>query len=446
MKKPFCEFPFNRLRVTSEGEVYMCCFQRERPLGNLHEKSIDEIWFSPLAEEIRKETLQGRIHSRCRVIDCPHLHNQLHEAEPRKSKYPEYLEIDLPNTHCNIGGFKPSEKNPPCLMCDRSRPAFKLHTGDGLPRILPKLKPLLPGLIGIHIQGIAEAFWHDYLFRVLDLLEFDAHASHIQVSTYTNGIPLSQERRKRFLERCPRSFVTFSLDAATPETYRKLRRLDAYDRVVEHLMAYSEEKKGLPFARLGIHNNINLLNLHEVEGMVRTAAAAKADYIDFDPTTGWCKDIIVNETNYPMFQDAARRIQAEATRLGIQVEFTRPFDLGYASGAGGSKKLGNVVRGYVDYVTPEWLHGWAWDPKLGSEPLTLEIFEGDKAFLDLKADQFREDLANDGIGKGFHAFKLPVPPEMRQSKDSLFHVRVKGSDFELVNSPFRFQPASDTLT
>src|SRR5581483_4605151 len=113
----FCEYPFNRCRVTCEGNVSFCCFMRPDPLqpeadayiGNLLENTFDEIWFGPVAEEIRLATLDGKLHKKCQCPGCPYL--PLKHPYPKKNivynEYPNFLEIDLPNTHCNVGGLSP---------------------------------------------------------------------------------------------------------------------------------------------------------------------------------------------------------------------------------------------------------------------------------------------------------------------------------------------------
>ena len=68
----FCAYPFQRARVTCEGNVAMCCFMRPDPLkseseayiGNVLNNSFDEIWFGEVAESIRKDTLAGKLHSK----------------------------------------------------------------------------------------------------------------------------------------------------------------------------------------------------------------------------------------------------------------------------------------------------------------------------------------------------------------------------------------------
>lgn len=333
----FCGHPFTRVRVTAEGNVAMCCFQRQDPLsmesaylGNLRTSSFDEIWFSDLAEEIRQDTADGNLHKKCNVPGCPFI--SMRRPYPKSTitynEYPNFLEIDLPNRHCNVGGSNPGPKNPACIMCERAGPPdVFIPEEDHLEGILHKIIHIVPNLYQIHIQGIAEPFYKDIIFRILDILKFDDHKDKITISTTTNATLLKEPVRRRYLERVPRSITNFSIDAATPETFKKIRIFDCFDSVVSNIYAFDRERvRHRQFLR--IHNNINILNVHEVLGMVKIAHRARAEYIEFNPTDGWNRDILVNESNCGLFSKAQVDIIEECKRLRVPVNFLRPLDLG----------------------------------------------------------------------------------------------------------------------
>ena len=325
----FCEYPFKRVRITCEGQVSMCCFHRSGSIGSLIDNSFDEIWHGKIAEEIRKDTVSGSLHSLCQTPGCPHMTNSLVMKEVEYGEYPSTLEIDLPNTHCNVGGFKPTAKRPACIMCERSDPNFVPEV-DLMDFILPKIKHIVPSLWQLHIQGIAEPFWHNQIYKILDHLNFDDHKDRIQITTTTNGILFKPENRKRWLDRVPNSVLVFSIDASTPDTFYKIRgsMKDMFERVIENLHGYNKDRKRNQW--LKIHNNINTMNVHEVIGMVQIAKSAGVDVVEFNPTSGFKTEILSNEYNSKLFKRAQLEILEEATRLGQKVEFIRPLDLGYS--------------------------------------------------------------------------------------------------------------------
>ncbi len=331
---PFCDRPFRLAVVNSNGAVSNCCWQASTKanIGNLTEQSFEEIWSSPTVQQVRQEILDGKMPRLCAISEgCPSHRTSLWKSNaPLSAAKPELLEVNLPNYHCNIGGNRPSEKTPACIMCERSEPDYEFEDGKDYERVLDNLKPLMPTAKLLHIQGVAEPFWKDEIFRVLDKLEFDKYRDQIVVTSTTNGTIFTPERQLRFLERCPRSFVGLSIDAGSSETFQKIRRLDMYEKVLENARAYGKNRRKDGTSGFMIKNNINLLNINDVEEMVRFAAECGADLIELNPTDVRPAGYLVNESNAHLFLDAHQKAEAEAKRVGIPITFLRPLDKGLA--------------------------------------------------------------------------------------------------------------------
>lgn len=339
--KAFCDMPFTRARVTCEGNVAMCCFMRPDPLkeerdaylGNLLENTFDEIWFGEKAEAIRESTGNGELHPMCQCPGCPY--TKMDHPYPKNkiiyNEYPYFLEIDLPNTHCNVGaGIPDADKNPACIMCERAAPWFRPEE-DHLFDVLSKIKHIVPNLQQIHVQGLAEPFYirkDSYmLFDVMDYLDFDKYKDKVTISVTTNATIFKKNIRQEYLERAPHSITNISLDAATPETYKNIRILDCFNNVLENLYAFSEERvRKRQFLR--IHNNINTMNIHEVKEMVKIAAKANVEYVEFNPTDGFNHKILVNEKNCGRFAKAQEEIIELCEQLKVPYNFIRPLDNG----------------------------------------------------------------------------------------------------------------------
>jgi MoaA/NifB/PqqE/SkfB family radical SAM enzyme len=337
----FCEFPFNRCRITCEGWVSFCCFMRPDPLfpekdfylGNLLENNFDEIWFGEIAEEIRKDTIEGNLHKKCQCPGCPYysISKPYIVKECVYNEYPTFLEIDLPNTHCNVGGINPDPiKSPACIMCERSGPAFRPEKNQ-LIEVLKRINHIIPNLSGIHIQGIAEPFYKTrkdgyLLFDCLNALSFDDYASQIALSLTTNGTLLKEEVIKEYLERVPNSITNFSIDAATPKTFKTIRIFDCFEKVICNMKNFDNQRvRSRQFLR--IHNNINTINVHEVIEMCHIAKGVNAEFVEFNPTNGFNHKILVNEKNCGLFAKAQQDIIEECKKLNQPVNFIRPLDL-----------------------------------------------------------------------------------------------------------------------
>jgi len=338
----FCGYPWERCRLTAEGNLAMCCFMRPDPLkaeseayiGNVFENSFDEIWFGDIAESIRKDTLAGKLHKKCQTPGCPFFSMNLPYPKQQitYNEYPTFLEIDLPNTHCNVGGLHPDpEKSPACIMCERSSPFFRPEK-DRLFEMLEKIKYIVPNLHQIHIQGIAEPFYESrqfgyLLFDLLDVLEFDKYANQITVSVTTNGTLMKRNVRQEYLNRVPHSITTFSIDAVNADTFKKIRIFDCLDKVLENLYAFSQERvSARQFTQ--IHCNVNTVNVHEICGLVDIAHKANVGCLEFSPTDGFNREIMVNENNCGLFKKAQLDIIDRCEELGVKYKFLRPLDIG----------------------------------------------------------------------------------------------------------------------
>jgi hypothetical protein len=305
----------------------------EAYIGNVLENSFDEIWLGEIAESIRKETIHGRLHNKCNCPGCPHLSpNARIPKDIVFNEHPLFLEIDLPNTHCNVGGLTPDPvKSPACIMCERASPLFKPEV-DHLFEVLDKVKYIVPNLEQIHIQGIAEPFYETkksghLLFDVLDVLGFDKYAHKITLSVTTNGTIFKKSVRQEYLNRVPHSITNFSIDASTPETYKNIRIFDCFDKVIENLYAFNEERvKTRQYTQ--IHCNVNIMNVNEVVGLVDIAHKANIGCLEMNPTSGFNHLILVNEKTCGLFAKAQADVIERCEKLGVVYKFINPLDLG----------------------------------------------------------------------------------------------------------------------
>jgi hypothetical protein len=65
--------PWRRFEVFHQGHVYVCCMGwLPLSVGNIHTESLEGIWNSGLAQEIRRSILDGSFRY-CSKIQCPHI-------------------------------------------------------------------------------------------------------------------------------------------------------------------------------------------------------------------------------------------------------------------------------------------------------------------------------------------------------------------------------------
>lgn len=102
-----------------------------------------------------------------------------------------------------------------------------------------------------------------------------------------------------------------------------------------------------------------------------------------------------------------------------------------------------TVHGHVDMAQNGKIMGWAWDD--GAPGLDLEILAraDDKTISSCRANVFRQDLADAGIGDGRHGFCLAVP-DLAQ-RHNVISVIDAASGIELEGSPIDRRQESEII-
>lgn len=338
----FCFLPFHKIILTATGAVQMCCHQG-KALGTVKDGELLDIWRGETSEAIRAETLKGNLHDVCSCRStCPFINKEripYKTLMARKASYPIVLEICLPSSHCNIGGTKPNDKNPACIMCRRN--FIKVNSVDIVKVLCEKARPIMPHIRQLMVLGTAEPFWKDATFEIFELTEFYRYKHRCQFHTNTNAICLTDPVLERFFREVEFSELDFSIDAASPMTFRKIRRLNVYDTVIKHIRRFIEMRVkhgGRERHKAVIYNNINLLNVDEMSRMVEVAAELGVDGMKMVPTytidhSVKLGELLLCEKNVDIFKECSEQAMATAQRLGVQLVYPVRFDVPLADAA-----------------------------------------------------------------------------------------------------------------
>jgi hypothetical protein len=102
-----------------------------------------------------------------------------------------------------------------------------------------------------------------------------------------------------------------------------------------------------------------------------------------------------------------------------------------------------ALLGHVGTLTHRRIAGWAWESDAPDVPLWVVISTGDSRVIGrCRADLFREDLAVEGIGTGWHGFSLDLPAGVLLPRQGYeISVRRDGDGKHLPGSPYVLKPA-----
>jgi hypothetical protein len=338
--KTNCLHPFHKIQILENGDYRSCCHQ-DILYGNIFDKNFSWETYSDLVilKKIKSECSNNSLHRVCNNHRCPVFYRKESNMEVSEYEVPIDIEFSLPATWCNIGGFEPTHTTA-CIMCPRSSKTFykDTYTGDNTDKIVEKITPLIPTLKTLSILGLAEPFFHGKLFDVFDKLNYKEHKDHIHFWTATNMIPFIEKFQDKFFEYTNSHHLILSIDGATRETYKKIRKLDMLDIVWKHTEEYF--KKVYKYNRgVGSHINMNVnkLNLNEMPELIKKANDIGVPLIQFSlthETSGTTvmdlnKHLLCNESNWEEFWEMQQYCLQYAESLDVNLEFYVDFHKGF---------------------------------------------------------------------------------------------------------------------
>lgn len=340
--KAYCSLPFDRIKIDADGSYQSCCHQTVY-YGNLlaDNISLENAFRGKSVVDVKNSVLGSRMHNGCNNKQCPLYYTSLERnSNVYLSKYPKQIELALPSIWCNIGGLNPNPDTA-CIMCPRSSESYMSSIGsvpDNTDALLEIIKPAIPHLETFTVLGIAEPFYKGRIFDVLDKLEFKEYKSNILFWTYSNATIFGEKYQDLLInEYTDKSCIGFSIDAATPETYIKIRRLDYYPTIQRNLERYFRKVNDLQNKRDWSFTayNINMLNVHEMQDMLKFGNNIGVNKVQYtltyssDPGMKLDESLMCNKKNWEIFWDAQQKVEQLAKDLKQEVDFYVPFHGGF---------------------------------------------------------------------------------------------------------------------
>jgi MoaA/NifB/PqqE/SkfB family radical SAM enzyme len=214
--------------------------------------------------------------------------------------------------------------NQRCVMCVPSgQHPRDLLSIEGFVALFERIKAAAE-----HITLIGgEPLMYPWIGEVLELL-----SQHpIAVTINTNATMLTRRLTPR-LTALHELHLKCSIDAATRETYRKIRGVDAFELVMRHLREFSATIADLPRIRLILVYVVMRENLHEVLPFLDLTRGLALDRVEFHPVrhvvnwrvengTGWRFDGQEQSCEFvPGYNATMRRAAARCAEEGRTCE------------------------------------------------------------------------------------------------------------------------------
>jgi len=295
----FCPIPFARADVHQAGEVLMCCAHwLPTALGNVFQDTTNDILNSDTARAIRRSVVDGSF-KYCSHADCEWMVN---DKLPRKVDYvgKDYVDNDyhvpaavLENAFSGISfdidnvSFMTFCLDRTCnLTCPSCRADLIMIKGAERDRLYEATEravlPMLRGAKRALINSAGEAFVSRPSRRLMEGLAEPGYES-VVVDIITNGTVCTKEEWDKFSHLYGRiHFVRVSMDAATKETFEKLRRGAHFETVVNNLRnIYQMVRDGRVF-NFTMSFTYQRDNVHEMQRFVEFGKEIGAQALIFE--------------------------------------------------------------------------------------------------------------------------------------------------------------------
>ncbi|MFZ1008139.1 MAG: SPASM domain-containing protein, partial [Candidatus Sulfotelmatobacter sp.] len=294
-----CPLPFERFDIGPDGQVLVCCGHwLPTHIGNFMTQPLQDVLNSPTAKAIRQSVTDGS-YKYCNHLECG---TMAQDTLPRRD------ELQNPRTRKAVATKNYELDGVDEIMfafdqtCNLSCPSCRAHvitekasqSVEKARAVEQKLLPLLPSLRTLHINPAGELFGSKPSRRLLELIN-DERCPNLSLDIISNGTLFSREEWNKFpgIHKKVHS-VRISIDAATKETFEKLRRLGKFDVFVKNMRFLHELRLSGELPQLKFSFTYQLDNFREMKSFINFCAEMGADFAIFERL----QNIVFTEEEY----------------------------------------------------------------------------------------------------------------------------------------------------
>lgn len=272
-----CRQPFTAIEIDVHGDVYTCCpsFTNFHKLGNIFINTLEEIWYSGNAYELRKRIFKGD-YSLCNMDICRQFQpRDSSEFSVENPQLPKYITLAY-DKECNLC----------CITCRDC----KHKNSDGQMKLYNKiiyslLLPLLKNAEILALSGAGEAFYSRHSRLLLKKVSEDNKKLLFNINT--NGVLFNEKNCSELgvLGRINEVFV--SLPALDENIYNSIMIGSDLQTVKQNIEWLAKEQHESPnMQRATINAVISKLNYMEIPKLVKFAKELDI-YITLSPYCDW---------------------------------------------------------------------------------------------------------------------------------------------------------------
>lgn len=276
-----CHTMHNHLEILHDGNTRCCCTTFvEQNLDNMLEKDAWELWHSNLHKILCLST-ENRTYSFCDKSMCPlFVAKTVQEERTLAQKYgkmsdrPEVLAVGYDST-CN-------------LSCETCRRKVYIAQGEELEKlslITQKIQSeYLPNCKFMILAGDGEVF----ASRTYQDIYEDGHCNPAFIRILSNGTLFTKDRWDNFITgKTGKIMLTVSIDAATKDTYEKIRHNGNFEQLQKNMCFAAQLRKEGKLSYFRLNFVVQQKNYKEMPAFVEWGEALGVDEIFFTKILNW---------------------------------------------------------------------------------------------------------------------------------------------------------------
>ena len=302
----FCSKPFKEFVVGSRryirslrhesrrffrpaGDVFMCCWLKTPPIGNILYQAVDEVWNSEVAQETRRSILNSSF-KYCDHTTCPYLQTITCEVQKTTAVKDEELKKVIKN---NFTVLPYGPRKIECsydrscnLSCPSCRTKVINESGNehDILTIQSKIEnTAMKDCHALTISGSGDPFGSLYYRRLLQTMKRSNMPRLTQILLHTNAQLWTREMWSTIPEDIQElvKSANISIDAARPETYSINRRGGSFETLLKNLEFISVLRKRGPLEHVKISMVVQNNNYMEMPEFVHFGKKYNFDVVYF---------------------------------------------------------------------------------------------------------------------------------------------------------------------
>lgn len=278
-----CQTMHNHIELGNKGEIFCCCTTFiSNSLGSVEDKSVSEIWNSNI-HKIMCLSTENRTYTFCKKDICPFFAGKksdaelidLHKPYQYMGKEPEVVALGFDAT-CNLN----------CITCRKS---IYVAKDEELNRVMHyadiAIKQLLSGCRFLIMAGDGEVLLGQGYQKVYTN-ELADRISGIRL--LTNGTLFNAKKWEEFSKnKTGKIMLTASIDAATKDTYEKIRRGGNFEHIMQNMAFAGNLRREGKLSYFRMNFVVQKENYKEMPLFVKWGKEIGCDEIFFTKILNW---------------------------------------------------------------------------------------------------------------------------------------------------------------